>query len=86
MIMVMPLGYGAPEFCAPTQGCSAIARSRIETSINPRGFCCTEVLRRVEPNIPLLKTANPRHRAFPWWLGILADGPETLDNLLVGAF
>jgi len=84
MTWVMPLGYGAPEVLAPTQGVP-VARSRIETSINSASFG-SECSAR-EADIPLLKTEIPRHPRLSMGGSESCCRLNTLDKFAwVGAF
>jgi len=77
MIIVMPLGYGAPEVLLPNSG---VWRDRTITERNFNKFSealLTEVIPRVEADYLVTKDRNSRAIAgSPWRLRIFADRPE----------
>jgi len=78
MIIVMPLGYGAPEVLLPNSG---VWHDRAITERNFNKFhqaLLAEVIPRVEAEYPVIKDRNsPRHRGpLHGRLRIFADGPE----------
>jgi enterochelin esterase family protein len=73
MIIVMPLGYGAPEVLAPNSG---VFRDRALTDRNFDNFreaLLTEVVPRVEAEYPVIKDRNSRAIA-----GLSMGGSESL--------
>jgi enterochelin esterase family protein len=73
MIIVMPLGYGAPEVLAPNSG---VFRDRALTDRNFDKFreaLLTEVVPRVEAEYPVIKDRNSRAIA-----GLSMGGSESL--------